>query len=141
MAVTALSGPRKIVELDEDLDSTKVEPGAHHLWKGKLWNVEAIGCVLCVDSENAVTFSDVEDDDKCHCSVHGPLLEVPYIMVKQWTITIGDVEDKGEDRVEDSMLFPVSMPTDERDALVRKYLEDAKKEMVGESEPEEGDED
>lgn len=136
-----MSGPRKIIELDESVDSARVETGAVHLWKDKLWRLEAVGCVLCVEDEDSVTLSEVDDEGKCHCSIHGELAEVPYVMAKTWTVRIGDVQEEGSDRVEDSMLFPVSMSTEERDVLVRKYLEDAKAEMANDAddaEPEEG---
>jgi hypothetical protein len=137
-AAYAVSGPTKIIELDgKERSKWRVEEGALHLWEGKLWSKEAVGCVLCVEEEGVdhMTFSrsEIEDgaaeDAECsehfHCMHHGPLAEIPYEMVKKYTITIGGVVREGEESVRDSMLFPASMDKDERTALIEKLLDEA----------------
>ena len=128
-----MSGPTKIIELDgKERSRWRVEEGALHLWEGKLWRKEAVGCIHCVEKEgnDFITFFRVDDDGKEYfcCMEHGPLEEVPYEMVKQYTITIGGVVREGRETVTDSMLFPTSMAQKERDSLIEKLLDEADKE-------------
>lgn len=129
-AAFAMSGPRKIIELDgKDRSHWRLEEGALHLWEGKLWRKEVVGCVKCVEKEgnDFVTFSRADDDgdEHFHCMHHGELEEVPYEMVKKYTITIGGVVREGEESVKDSMLFPASMTQEEKTQLVERLLEEA----------------
>lgn len=128
-----MSGPSKIIELDgKERSKWRVEEGAMHLWEGKLWRKDVVGCVLCVEEEgnDYITFSRIDKDEveHCHCVTHGALDEVKYEMVKQYTVTIGGVVREGEERVEDSMLFPASMSTEEKDELINKLLDEADRE-------------
>lgn len=139
-AVLAMSGPTKIIELDgKERSKWRIEEGAMHLWEGKLWRKDVVGCVLCVEQEgnDYITFSRTDDDgvEHCHCVEHGPLDEVPYSMVKQYTVTIGGVVREGEEVVKDSMLFPASMSTEEKDELINKLLDEADREENGEADP------
>jgi len=135
-AAYTMSGPTKIIELDgKERSAWRIEEDALHLWEGKLWRKEAVGCVLCVEEEGVdhMTFSrsevekegDDESSEHFHCMHHGPLKEVPYEMVKKYTITIGGVVREGEESVRDSMLFPASMDKDERTTLIEKLLDEA----------------
>ena len=140
-AFQSVSGPTKIIELDgKPRSQWRVEEDALHLWEGKLWRREAVGCVLCVEEEGIdhTTFSRTEvsagddgEETKCehfHCMKHGALDEVKYEMVKKYTVTIGGVVRDGEVSVEDSMLFPTSMSQDERVELINKLLDEADEE-------------
>lgn len=129
-AAFAMSGPRKIIELDgKPRESWRLDEKALHLWEGKLWRKEVVGCVKCVEKEgnDFVTFSRTDDDgnEHFHCMHHGPLDEVPYEMVKKYTITIGGVVREGEESVKDSMLFPSSMTEEEKTQLIESLLEEA----------------
>jgi hypothetical protein len=139
-AVLAMSGPTKIIELDgKPRSKWRIEEGAMHLWEGKLWRKDVVGCVLCVEQEgnDYITFARTDDDgaEHCHCVEHGPLDEVKYSMVKQYTVTIGGVVREGEEVVNDSMLFPASMSTEEKDELINKLLDEADREENGEADP------
>lgn len=139
-AAFAMSGPTKIIELDgKERSKWRVEEGAMHLWEGKLWRKDVVGCVLCVEKEgnDHVTFARIDDDgaEHCHCVNCGPLDEVSYSMVKQYVVTIGGVVREGEEVVKDSMLFPASMSTEEKDELINKLLDEADREEGGESDP------
>ena len=135
-----MSGPSKIIELDgKPRAKWRIEEGAMHLWEGKLWRKDVVGCVLCVEQEgnDYITFSRTDDEgaEHCHCVEHGPLDEVPYSMVKQYTVTIGGVVREGEEVVKDSMLFPSSMSAEEKDELINKLLDEADREENGEADP------
>lgn len=137
-----MSGPTKIIELDgEDRSKWRIEEGALHLWEGRLWRKEAVGCVLCVEEEGIdhTTFSraevsegadgeEGEETEHFHCLHHGSLKEVPYEMVKKYTVNIGGVIREGEESVKDSMLFPSSMSDEEQAALIGKLLDEAESE-------------
>lgn len=128
-----MKGPTKIIELDGVPSSKwKIEPNALHLWKGKLWRKEPVGCVLCVEKEgnDHITFSRDEDDGTTtfHCMEHGELVEVPYTMRKTYVIRIGDVVREGEESLEDTMLFPSEMTLTTRNALIEKMLDEAQQE-------------
>lgn len=135
-AILAMSGPSKIIELDgKPRSKWRIEEGAMHLWEGKLWRKDVVGCVLCVEHEgnDYITFARTDDDgaEHCHCVEHGPLEEVKYEMVKTYVVTIGGVVREGEERVEDSMLFPASMSTEEKDELINNLLDEADREENG----------
>jgi len=132
-AVKKMSGPAKIIELD-GIPSTrwKLDTNAVHLWNGKLWRKEKIGCVICVEKdgpENA-TLCHASDDgvETFHCMNHGSLIAVPYSMKKVYTITIGDVTREGEEEVVDTMLFPEEMTLVSRNELIDRMLDEAQAE-------------
>jgi len=136
-AVYAMSGPTKIIELDgTERSKWRFEDKALHLWEGKLWRKEAVGCVKCVEKEGVdyTTLSRAEGaegdkpEEHFHCMHHGPLDEVPYEMVKKYTVTIGGVVREGDVSVKDTMLFPASMNAEERTTLIEKLLEEAEDE-------------
>jgi len=134
----AMSGPTKIIELDgKPCSKWRIEEDAMHLWEGKLWRKDVVGCVLCVENEGPehTTFARTDEDgvEHCSCVKHGPLSEVKYKMVKQYTVTIGGVVREGEEVVNDSMLFPASMSEDEKDDLINRLLDEADREENGES--------
>jgi len=112
-----------------------------HLWEGKLWRKDVVGCVLCVEKEGPdhTTFARTDDDgvEHCACVEHGPLDEVNYEMVKKYTVTIGGVVREGEEVVKDSMLFPASMSTEEKDELINRLLDEADREENGQGQPSE----
>jgi hypothetical protein len=125
-----MKGPTKIIELDGVPSSKwKVDANALHLWKGKLWRKEPVGCVLCVE-KNGITFSRDEDDGQTsfHCMEHGELVSIPYSVRKVYTIRIGDVVREGEESVDDAMLFPAEMTLPARNELIEKMLDEAQQE-------------
>jgi hypothetical protein len=131
-AARAMKGPTKIIELDGIPSSKwKVDPNALHLWKGKLWVKEKVGCVLCVEKEgnDHITFSCESDNGtQFYCMEHGELAEVPYTMKKTYVIRIGDVVRDGEESLEDTMLFPSNMDLAARNALIEKMLDEGQQE-------------
>jgi len=125
-----MKGPTKIIELDGvPVNKWKVDVNALHLWKGKLWRKEPVGCVLCVE-KNGITLSHNEEDGTTsfHCMEHGPLVSVPYSVRKTYTIQIGDVVRQGEESVDDAMLFPEETTLPARNALIEKMLDEAQQE-------------
>lgn len=134
-AVRKMSGPTKIVELDGvPVSKWKIDPNAVHLWKGKLWRKEKVGCVLCCDKEGNefITLCHADHDDKefFHCMEHGELTAVPYSMRKTYVISIGDITREGEETLDDVMLFPSEMELSERNALIERLMDEAQKEEV-----------
>lgn len=128
-----MSGPTKIVELDGvPVSKWKLDPNAVHLWKGKLWRKEKVGCVLCVEKEGnehaTLCHTDDDGNESFHCMEHGELIAVPYSMKKTYTIRIGDVVREGEETLDDSMLFPSGMNPEERNTLIGKLLDEAQQE-------------
>jgi hypothetical protein len=78
-----MDGPKKIIELDGvDRQFWRIEEGALHLWQGKLWSKEPVGCVKCFDKEGSeyATLCRKDDDGKehIHCMQHGELEVIPY---------------------------------------------------------------
>lgn len=128
-AALVMSGPKKIIELEgKEPSRWRIEDGALHLWNGKLWSKELVGCVQCVEKEgnDHITFSrsDNEGEEHFHCMEHGLLDEVKYSMVKQYTVTIGGIVRTGEQSAEDTMLFPSSMSTNEKTSLIKTILDE-----------------
>ena len=121
--MSSLSGPKKTIFLDGDeLDGTKITSDAVVMWKNRRWVKEVVGCALCADDPGSVTLSDTENDSACHCSVHGELIEYPYVYKRTWQIKIADKEMAGEVYDEDSVLLPVSYSDKDREALLDEYL-------------------
>jgi len=134
-AARKMSGPTKIVELDGvPIAKWKIDPNAVHLWKGKLWKKENVGCVLCVEKEGNehITLCHSDDSGKEHfyCMEHGELSAVPYSSKKVYTITIGTVTREGEETLNDVMLFPAEMTLPEQEKLINRLLDEAQKEEV-----------
>ena len=126
MGNTALSGPRRIIELDgKPTSEWELDLKASYAWKGRLWSISKFCCAICADDDsNPATFF-CEEDDHYRCAKHGPLMEVPYLAERSYTIKIGDVERKGKDRHEDILLFPKGMGPDHRNSLISQMLDDA----------------
>lgn len=124
-------GPRRTVELDDDsAEEWVLDSCSAYIWEGRLWRKDIVGCVLCVEADKSSTLVRTDDDGQEHfvCQQHGPLGELKYEMVKQYTVTIGGVVREGEERVNDSMLFPASMSAEEKDDLINKLLDEADRE-------------
>lgn len=128
MANTALSGPRKIIELDGKPEQTwQLDSSAVHLWKGRLWKWEVVGCICCIEEEGIPheTLSTVEGDETEYvCMTHGPLVKVPYTMRKDFRVTLGGITRTGFEEISDAMLFPTSMSEDEKSALINRILDE-----------------
>jgi hypothetical protein len=124
--------PAKLIELDGvPLHKWRIEPDAVYLWKGRLWRKEPVGCVLCVEQEGNgyLTFASAERWPSAYfCMQHGELCEVGYEMKKRYEITIGNVVREGEERVNDTMLFPTEMTLGERTTLIERLLDEAQEE-------------
>jgi hypothetical protein len=129
-AVLKMTGPTKIIELDGiPSKNWKLSPTAVHLWKGKLWRKEKVGCVLCVEKEGpefaTLCHTDKDGVESFHCMEHNELIAVPYSMKKVYTIRIGDVVREGEEELEDTMLFPEEMTLASRNELINRLLDEA----------------
>ncbi len=128
MAVTALSGPRKSVELDDKPEqSWPLDSNAVHLWKGKLWKWEQIGCILCIEDEGipheTLSSAEGEETEYC-CMTHGPLDCIEYSMEKKYKVTLGGISRDGFETITDSMLFPQSMSDKEKTDLINRLLDE-----------------
>ncbi len=120
---------RLVQELVEFSAGRRVFREYAYSWKGRLWTVEDVSCVKCVENEESCTLATQDSGiEEFHCQLHGPLDEVKYVMVKRYTVTIGVVVRSGEEIVSDSMLFPASMSTEERDELINRLLDEADRE-------------
>jgi len=119
-----------VIELDEVPRSQwRFEHGPRYLWNHRLWTVEKVGCVLCVEDDNAATLSTVDGGPPLFlCMEHGALCEVPYAVRKVYTVRIGDIEREGEETLDDSMLFPAEMTLGHRNTLIEKLLDEAQQE-------------
>jgi len=131
----ATQRPMKIVELDGTPRSRwRIDLDAVYLWKGRLWRKEKVGCVLCceIDDNDHLTFATAEQRFATAfvCMQHGELCEVPYEMKKVYTVTIGSVVREGEERLNDTMLFPTEMTLASRNALIERLLDEAQQEEV-----------
>jgi hypothetical protein len=129
-AVLKMTGPTKIIELDGiPSKNWKLDSNAVHLWEGKLWRKEKVGCVLCVEKEgpehSTLCHANAEGVESFHCMEHGELSAIPYNMKKVYTITIGDVVREGEEELEDVMLFPRGMDLTARNELINRLLDEA----------------
>lgn len=99
-----------------------------YAWNRRLWRVEQVGCVLCVEHDDDAhrTLTTVDAwSQRFVCLVHGELCEVPYSMRKVFTVRVGDVTREGEETLDDSMLFPADMTLAARHALIEKLLDEA----------------
>lgn len=128
-----MTGPTKIIELDGiPSKNWKLDANAVHLWKGKLWRKEKVGCVLCVEKEGpehaTLCHSDPGGVESFECMEHGGLIAVNYSMKKVYTITIGSVVREGEETLEDVMLFPEEMTLTARNELINRLLDEAQNE-------------
>ncbi len=118
---------RLVVKLDEIGGEEPLDPRRVYEIMGRIWpEIEPVGCVLCVENEHPSTLARIGDDGDEHfwCRQHGPLVEIPYSMVKHYTVAIGGVTRVGEETVRDSMLFPALSET-ERIELVESLLDEA----------------
>ena len=134
-AALKMKGPTKIIDLDGiPSKDWKLESKAVHLYKGKLWTKEAVGCCLCVAKEGPefVTLCTTDEDgvDHLHCMEHGELVPVKYSMKKVYTITIGDITRDGEETLDDVMLFPAEMTLAARNEVINGFLDQGQKEEV-----------
>lgn len=125
-----MSGPRKIIDLDGTPESDwKVEPQAAHLYAGKLWASEVAGCVLCVEAERhdakGQTLRDTDDDHKFICLTHGALEEVPFSIKREFVIKIGEFEKTGVQEVNDVILIPKNLTTEEKESLYARLVDAA----------------
>lgn len=130
VALHKMTGPTKIIELDGiPSKNWKLDVNAVHLWNGKLWRKEKVGCVLCVESTGSeyatLCHTDKNGVETFHCMNHGALIAVPYSMKKVYTIRIGDVVREGEEEVVDTMLFPEEMTLTARNELIERLLDEA----------------
>lgn len=130
MTTLALSGPKKIIELDgRPVSEWELDLKAVHLWKDKLWTLEVTGCALCAADSSHVTLSRKEGDKEYfHCTEHGELDAVPYEAVKTYVIRIGDVERTGKETCTDIMLFPVSLDEEKKNRIINEMLDLAEEE-------------
>lgn len=134
MAATALSGPRKIIELDgKPEQSWHLDSTAVHLWKGKLWKWEPIGCILCIEQEgipHETLSTEVDEDGETQycCMTHGALQKIPYTMEKKFRVTLGGITRDGFETVTDAMLFPQSMDEEEKNSLICRLLDEIEEE-------------
>lgn len=130
-----MKGPAKIIELDGiPSKNWKLEQNAVHLWNGKLWRKEPVGCVLCVEEEGSdhatLTHTDDNGVESFVCMEHGSLDEVRYSMRKRYSIMIGDVIRDGEEEFNDTILFPRIMAGMDRNELINRLLNEAEQAQI-----------
>lgn len=124
-----MSGPRKIIDLDGvPLHKWRLENGAMHVFKGRSWSKEPVGCILCIEEKgpehSTLSYEDASGKEQFLCMTHGDLEEVPYSSVKTYTFRIGNIVRENEVKLEDSMLFPRSMSAKERDELITSMMDE-----------------
>ena len=121
-------GPRRIIELDGlPRERWSLREDAVHLWRGRLWALERVGRLLCVDSDDvdhATLSSAVADAVEWVCLAHGRLIPTPYIMEKRYVVTIGGHVRTGYEEVSDFLLLPASMPAKKRSAIIEQLLDE-----------------
>jgi hypothetical protein len=131
-AIHAMTGPRKILELDGNPKSRwKLESGALHLFEDKLWAWEIAGCILCAeenDAEHQTLCREDEKEEHFHCLHHGSLEKVSYAITRLCTVRIGDVEREFRDVEEDYLLFPSKMSEEERTKVTHAMIAEAQEE-------------
>lgn len=124
--------PQLLIELN-DVKTATLDPDAVYSWRGQVWSLDVVGCVLCCEEDTSSTLVSTDDagDESFICQAHGALVEIKYEMVKKYTVTIGGVVREGEEVVRDSMLFPASMSENETNDLINKLLDEADREENG----------
>lgn len=106
---------------DDNFDGRRV-----YLVDGEIWEWEPIGCLVCAEAEApSRSFKKRDDEDTVRCLVHGPLLQVPYVVRKEYTIRIGALERTDSDTVEDELLIPASMSPAEQQRTLERLMDAA----------------
>lgn len=125
-------GPKKIIDLDQTKESSwKVDEDALHLYMARLWRIEKNGCMVCIKNgltgPKATTLRS-EDSREFVCLTHGALVEVPFKIVRTYTVTLGHLHSKGEEKFEDSVLVPKSVSEEEKNGLLKELLDEIEQE-------------
>ncbi len=124
--MSTISGPRKFTSLDDTPeDDWRIEAGVVYAYKSRLWTPIDTGCVLCVEAERSdpkgQTLSDIHGVGHM-CLTHGELESIPYKIQRDVTITFGHIERKGQQTIEDVVLIPLSMPSEEKVSLIERLI-------------------
>jgi len=140
MALSLMTGPRKIIDLNPD-ETPQLKLGVAYQYRGRIWQTEKIGCVQCLDDyeqeakanededagerpRRTLSYADEGGNEHFLCMKHGPIESVNYSIVKKYEIVIGDFRREDEVRLDDIMLFPVSMVGEEREAFIMRMLDE-----------------
>lgn len=122
-----MTGPKRIIDLDGTPQAQwKIDNNSLHLLNKRLWTREVTGCVLCVEADRTdvlgQTLRAQDDEDVAICLTHGPLVSVPYQIVRKSTVVVGDRSREVEQKIEDTLLIPVNLPPDEKESLYDRLL-------------------
>lgn len=142
MALSIMSGPKKIIDLDPSTDVLK--KGVAYNFNGKIWHTEPVGCIQCIDEfeqdeeatekpRRTISYEDSDGTENFLCMKHGECEAVKYSIVKKYTICIADYKREDEVRLDDTMLFPLSMSAADREILIVKMLDEQEEEEQNES--------
>ena len=137
-----MTGPRRIIDLDDKPPAKwRVEKGANHLFKGRLWTLEPSGCILCFEHEGAAheTLKREGDDGTAtwHCLTHGNLDCVTYEIKRTCSVRVGTLAPREFESVDDGfLLVPASVTQEERDRICNELILEAQREEAEETEDE-----
>lgn len=123
-----MNGPRKIVEVDGIPPRRwRVDGRCTILLGGRLWVLDSVGCLLCLrEGANAsLTLVTVEPPLVYHCTEHGSLIRVTYVVTRCFVVEIGTGVAKGAKKIEDYMLVPKEMLWSVRNVLIESVLAEA----------------
>ncbi len=128
-----MTGPRKLIDLDNTPRSKwSLRLDAVHLYNGKMWNLQQLGCVLCaaedVGDYQKQTLQLVDNHERYECLTHGELLKVAYRMERTYSVTLGGVCRTATMVQEDFVLFPTSMTEPERMNMIASILDETENE-------------
>lgn len=121
-----------MVDYEVGYQPDESDKGIVFVIEGKAWLWEPVGCVICIGEQMpSLSFYDLNDKHRLICLRCGDLIEVPYLMVKHYTVTIGDVEREGTEEIADTMMFPMSMDDKSQSDLIKQLLDEADAEEQG----------
>jgi len=123
-----VSGPRKIVEVDGIPHKRwRVDDRCTILLGGRLWVLDPVGCLLCLRDGANVSFTlvSVEPPPVYHCTEHGGLIPVSYVVTRSFVVEIGTSVAEGAKKIEDYMLVPKEMLWCVRNVLIQSVLAEA----------------
>lgn len=120
-----ITRPKKVIDLDNTPESKwQVEVDAEHIYQSKLWSCVPVGCVLCADADRKDAHGQtLHADGKYICLTHGDLVEVPYVIKRVTTVSIGGIERVAEQKIQDNVLFPILMEDEYREIMIDKLVD------------------
>ncbi len=125
-----MSHLRNTIDLDHtDRTQWKVETDSLYIFQSKLWNMEKVGCLLCVagDYKDPLARTLVSTDD-CHeavCLTHGSLKQIECKIRKDYTVTIGSTVTTGFQELNELIWMPTSLSNEEQSQYINRLIDQA----------------